>query len=141
MSVKPQHILELNVEEKRRFVESFDRVYSDIDGVIWNIEHNVPNASDGFAALEHAGKAITYVTNNSIRSVDSTVKRFAKVDMQVSPEQIWHPAQTLIYYLRSINFDGLIYIIATPKIKAMLRDAGYQLIDGVSQFHPVANFF
>ncbi|XP_034489673.1 pyridoxal phosphate phosphatase [Drosophila innubila] len=131
---KPQHILELNVEEKRRFVESFDRVYSDIDGVIWTMEYNVPNAADGYAALEHAGKAITYVTNNSARTVESTVSRFAKLDMQVSPEQIWHPAQTLIYYLRSINFDGLIYIIATPKFKALLRDAGYQLIDGPNHF-------
>ncbi|KAL7745373.1 hypothetical protein ACLKA6_015387 [Drosophila palustris] len=134
MSAKPRHILQLNVEEKRRFVDSFDRVYSDIDGVIWTLEYNVPNVAAGYAALERAGKAITYVTNNSVRTVESTVKRFAQLDMQVSPEQIWHPARTFVYYLRSINFDGLIYIIATPKFKAVLRDAGYQLIDGPHQF-------
>ncbi|KAH8300958.1 hypothetical protein KR044_007242 [Drosophila immigrans] len=127
---RPRHILQLNAEEKRRFVASFDRVFTDIDGVIFTLQHNVPHAPDGFAALRNAGKPITYVTNNSMRGVESTVRNFAQVGIEVTKEQIWHPAQTVVHYLRSINFDGLIYIIATPKFKEVLRDAGYQMIDG-----------
>jgi len=94
------------VEEKRRFVESFDRVYSDIDGVIWTMEYNIPNAANGYAALERAGKKITYVTNNSARTVESTVGRFTKLQMQVSPEQIWHRLKRLyIICVASISMD------------------------------------
>ena len=130
--LQPQHILKLSAEQRRRFVDSFDRVFSDIDGVIYNMEVNVPMADQAYAALERAGKHITYVTNNSVRTVSQTVRRLAEANLQVEPEQIWHPAQTLVYYLRSIQFDGLIYIIATPQFKAVLREAGFQLIDGVS---------
>ncbi|EDW57388.2 chronophin isoform X1 [Drosophila virilis] len=131
---QPQHILKLSAEQRRRFVDSFDRVYSDIDGVIYTLKVNVPNADQAYAALERAGKQLTFVTNNSARNVDDTVKRFAMANMQVKPEQIWHPAQTMVYYLQSIKFEGLIYIIASPEFKRVLREAGYQLIDGPNQF-------
>jgi len=96
------------------------------------MEHNVPRAADGYAALERTGKHLTFVTNNSVRTVDQCIRRFAKIGMQVQPEQIWHPAQSIINYLRGINFQGLIYIIASPPFKAVLREAGFQLLDGVS---------
>lgn len=131
---KPQHILQLSEEQRSSFVGSFDRVLSDIDGVLWTMEHNVPRAADGYAALERNGKHLTFVTNNSVRTVDQCIRRFAKIGMQVQPEQIWHPAQSIINYLRGINFQGLIYIIASPPFKAVLREAGFQLLDGPNAF-------
>ncbi|XP_017063844.1 pyridoxal phosphate phosphatase [Drosophila eugracilis] len=131
---KPQHILQLSEEQRSSFVGSFDRVLSDIDGVLWTMEHNIPRAADGYAALERKGKQITFVTNNSVRTVNNCVRRFAKIGMQVQPEQIWHPAQSIVNYLRSINFQGLIYIIATQPFKEVLREAGFQLLDGPNEF-------
>lgn len=66
--------------------------------------------------------------------MEDTVKSFQNVGMQVTPEQLWHPAKTMVHYLRSIQFDGLIYIIATANFKAHLTEAGFQLIDGVSKY-------
>ncbi|XP_016995236.2 chronophin [Drosophila takahashii] len=131
---KPQHILQLSEEQRSSFVGSFDRVLSDIDGVLWTMEHNVPRAADGYAALERSGKQLTFVTNNSVRTVDQCIRRFAKIGMQVQPEQIWHPAQSIVNYLRGIKFEGLIYIIATQPFKAVLREAGFQLLDGPNEF-------
>ncbi|KAH8397830.1 hypothetical protein KR222_003450, partial [Zaprionus bogoriensis] len=129
-TVQPQHILQLSAEQRRRFLASFDNVYSDIDGVVWNIKQRVPLAGEAFAALQRAGKPLTFITNNSVRSVEGTVLGFEKSGLQVTPQQIWHPAQSLVQYLRSTRFEGLIYCIATPLFKAQLRDAGFQLIDG-----------
>lgn len=112
-------------------MDSFDNVYSDIDGVVWDMRHKVPQAAEGFVALQAAGKPITFITNNSVRTVEETVLSFQKIGLQVTPEQIWHPAKTMVHYLQSIKFVGCIYIIATPPFKAYLRDAGFQLIDGV----------
>lgn len=114
-------------------MDSFDNVYSDIDGVVWCMKHTIPQAPDAFAALQRAGKPTTFISNNSVRAVEDTVKSFQNVGMQVTPEQVWHPAKTMVHYLRSIQFDGLIYIIATANFKAHLTDAGFQLIDGVSK--------
>ncbi|XP_022208577.2 pyridoxal phosphate phosphatase [Drosophila obscura] len=131
---KPQHILQLSEEQRGRFVASFDRVLSDIDGVVWSMEHTVPRAVDGYAALQRAGKELTFVTNNSVRSIDQCVRRFEKVGLQVAPAQVWHPAQSIVLYLRDIRFEGLIYIIASAAFKAVLREAGYQLLDGPNEF-------
>lgn len=92
----------------------------------------MPRAADGYAALERIGKQLTFVTNNSVRTMDQCVRRFAKIGLQVKPEQIWHPAQSIVEYLQSIKFEGLIYIIASQPFKAVLREAGFQLLDGVS---------
>ncbi|XP_017871101.1 PREDICTED: pyridoxal phosphate phosphatase [Drosophila arizonae] len=133
-SNSPQHILTMSGEQRQRFLESFDWVFSDIDGVIYNLESDVPDAGLAYNALERAGKRLTFVTNNSVRTLEQTARRFAKSKIQVAPEQIWHPAQTLVYYLRSIQFEGLIYIMASPQFKAVLQQAGFQLLEGPNHF-------
>ncbi|KAH8287720.1 hypothetical protein KR054_011848, partial [Drosophila jambulina] len=131
---KPKHILQLTEEERRSFCDSFDRVFSDIDGVLWALESLVPHAADGYTALERIGKQLTFVTNNSVRTLEQCVRRFAKIGLQVKPEQIWHPAQSIVEYLQRIKFEGLIYIIASQPFKAVLRAAGFQLLDGPNEF-------
>ncbi|KAH8237664.1 hypothetical protein KR038_005222, partial [Drosophila bunnanda] len=131
---KPKHILQLSEEERRSFCDSFDRVFSDIDGVVWGLEHAVPHSADGYMALERIGKQLTFVTNNSVRTMDQCVRRFAKIGLQVKPEQIWHPAQSIVEYLQGIQFEGLIYIIASQPFKAVLREAGFKLLDGPNEF-------
>lgn len=114
-------------------MDSFDNVYSDIDGVVWSMKHTIPQATEAFAALQRVGKPLNFISNNSLRAVEDTLKSFHNIGMQVKPEQLWHPAKTMVHYLRSIKFDGLIYIIATANFKAHLSEAGFQLIDGVSK--------
>ncbi|XP_032308844.1 chronophin [Drosophila ananassae] len=129
----PQHILHLSEEQQKKFLGSFDRVVSDIDGVIWNMYNTIPGAPEAFVALEKTGKELTFVTNNSVRTVEQAVRHFEKIGMSVRPEQITHPSQNTVDYLRQINFQGLIYIIASPPFKAVLREAGFQLIDGPNE--------
>eukprot|EP00099_Drosophila_melanogaster_P006830 NP_001259467.1 uncharacterized protein Dmel_CG15739, isoform B [Drosophila melanogaster] len=131
---KPQHILQLSQEQRSSVVDSFDRVVSDIDGVLWTFEQSIPRAADGYAALEQMGKHLTFLTNNSVRTSEQCVKLFAKIGMQVHPEQIWHPAKSIVSYLQSIKFEGLIYIIASQSFKTVLREAGFQLLDGPNEF-------
>ncbi|KAH8262250.1 hypothetical protein KR026_009333, partial [Drosophila bipectinata] len=129
----PQHILQLSEEQKNKFIDSFDRVVSDIDGVIWDMYNTVPGAPEAFLALKGIGKEAIFVTNNSVRTVEQAVRHFEKIGVPVRPEQITHPAQSTVNYLRGINFQGLIYIIASPPYKAVLREAGFQLIDGPNE--------
>ncbi|XP_017156457.1 pyridoxal phosphate phosphatase [Drosophila miranda] len=131
---KPQHILQLSEEQRDRFVGSFDRVLSDIDGVLWSMEYTVPRAVDGYTALQRAGKEVSFVTNNSVRTMEQCIGHFEKLGLQVAPEQVWHPAQSIVLYLRDIQFEGLIYIIASAPFKAVLREAGFQLLDGPNEF-------
>lgn len=42
-----------------------------------------------------------------------------------------YPAKSVVQYLDSINFKGLIYVMATDNFKNSLRVAGYEFIFGV----------
>ncbi|XP_017086098.1 pyridoxal phosphate phosphatase-like [Drosophila eugracilis] len=131
--VGPQHLLQLSEDQRRNFADSFDSVFSDIDGVLWTMKDSIPNSAEGYAALEKNGKQLTYVTNNSVLTEEQRIKRFAEIGMQVLPEQIWHPAKSIVAYLRGIDFQGLIYVIASPSFKTVLCEAGFQLLDGPNE--------
>lgn len=47
-------------------------------------------------------------------------------------ENYMHPALAVIQHLKSIQFDGLIYVIGSADFRQRLADAGFRIIDGVS---------
>lgn len=97
------------------------------------MKHRVPGAAEGIQALQRAGKPVTFLSNNSVRKMEDTVQQFKTIGLQVTPEQIWHPAKTTVHYLNSVQFKGPIYVIASPEFKAHLSEAGYSMISGVSE--------
>lgn len=46
-----------------------------------------------------------------------------------------HPAKSTVEYLKNINFQGLIYIIASDAFKSVLKKEGFQLKDGVCKLN------
>lgn len=125
----------MSTEEKKEFINSFDIVFSDIDGVIWSAMPPGPIAgvSEGIKFLESQGKKVVYVTNNSIRPIKEQVDRFHEYGISVKEEDVVHPAQTIVEFLKQIEFKGLIYCLASGSFKDHLRNAGYELLDGVSR--------
>jgi ribonucleotide monophosphatase NagD (HAD superfamily) len=130
---KFKHILALSAEEKENFLNSFDHILSDCDGVLWHLMKPLPNIGPAINLLKNAGKSYKYLTNNSVRSMESYMHMFNNVlETETQPEDVLHPAQNVINHLRHIGFEGLIYCIATSLFKCHLRTAGFQVIDGVS---------
>ncbi|XP_004535351.1 pyridoxal phosphate phosphatase [Ceratitis capitata] len=126
----PKHILKLSRNEKLEFLNSFDRVFSDVDGVVWNLHHPIPQAEEGFKILINAGKEVSFISNNSIRPMSDFARKFKVLGMDFDEESFIHPAKSIVQYLKSINFKGLIYVIASDAVKNLLREAGYEFIDG-----------
>ncbi|XP_033171477.1 4-nitrophenylphosphatase [Drosophila mauritiana] len=120
-----------NMTEKERdeFFDSFDLVLCDCDGVVWYpLRDFIPGSAEALAHLTHLGKDVTFVTNNSISSVKEHIEKFEKQGhLTIHEHQIVHPAQTICDHLRSINFEGLIYCLATAPFKEVLVNAGFRL--------------
>ncbi|XP_013115799.2 uncharacterized protein LOC106093295 [Stomoxys calcitrans] len=77
---KPKHILHMNLKEKQTFLDSFDIVLSDCDGVLWNISAPIPNAGAAINLLKIAGKAFKYVSNNDgRRSTEAYIKKVESI--------------------------------------------------------------
>lgn len=103
----PRNILSLSSEEKRIFLDSFDYIFSDIDGesnslnisnqkmlptityfilflgVVWNLTHTVEGAPEGFNELRKVGKQLTFITNNSVRPEEMCIEKLRKNNIDI----------------------------------------------------------
>lgn len=129
-SNRVRHILELSIQERKEFVDSFDCVICDCDGVLWTVFEPIRGIADALAALRSHGKTLRYITNNSVRTFDHYAAQFQTLGTSVIPSDIIHPAVAVARHLKSIDFQGLIYCMATAPFKTVLTNAGFKLIDG-----------
>lgn len=83
-------------------------------------------------ALKDAGKRVVFVSNNGAKSLDSYQKQIAGLGHSASEDDIVYPAISVVRYLQSIDFKGLIFAICSKTFMDILRKAGYEVISGVS---------
>ncbi|KAL5275985.1 hypothetical protein ACFFRR_001670 [Megaselia abdita] len=132
-SKTPRKLLDMTKDEKLKFLNSFDLVLSDLDGVLWNQSEDIRGAGDGFNALKLGGKKVAFVTNNSVRSPKDYVSRFHAAGVDFNPEEMVHPLKSIIDYLNITKFEGRIYCIANELFKNSLKEAGYDVIEDPSK--------
>ncbi|XP_055680889.1 uncharacterized protein LOC129788672 [Lutzomyia longipalpis] len=125
-----KHILDLDMEERMNFLNSFDTVMTDCDGVIWCALREVPGVGATINALESYGKRVVYVSNNSTRHTEDYEAKIEKLGVEFRYENLVHPMVSIVEYLNKINFQGLIYAIGTDCAKNLLREAGFKILDG-----------
>ena len=70
----------LNKDNIRTFVQSFDAVVTDCDGVIWTGDDRIGQANLSLNKLREMGKKVFYVTNNSTKSRDECVKKCHRLE-------------------------------------------------------------
>uniref|UniRef100_A0A1L8DZF4 Putative pyridoxal phosphate phosphatase n=1 Tax=Nyssomyia neivai TaxID=330878 RepID=A0A1L8DZF4_9DIPT len=127
---KVKNLLDLSDEEKRKFLNSFDIMMTDCDGVLWNLFEPIPGTGEALNDIEGFGKKLIYVSNNSVRPDSSYEKKIKDIGATYKPENLVHPIHTIIYYLKKINCQSLIYFIGTSFTTDLLRQAGFNVICG-----------
>ncbi|GAB0094299.1 4-nitrophenylphosphatase [Sergentomyia squamirostris] len=127
---KVRHILDLSSEERKQFANSFDVFMTDCDGVLWNVLSPIPGTGDALNDLEANGKKVILVSNNSMRPDSNYEERVTKIGATFRRENLVHPIHSIIRYLKKTKFTGLIYMIGMSLTKNLVREAGYEVIDG-----------
>ncbi|KXJ84480.1 hypothetical protein RP20_CCG004826 [Aedes albopictus] len=131
-----KRLLDLSLEDKKRFLDSFDYVLTDCDGVVWNLYGPIEGVGSAISALKSQNKRLVYVSNNSVRTLPNYRDQVRKLGHEVDDEDVVHPVVSVIKYLKSIDFKGLIYAICAQPFLDALRDAGYEVIHGPSEPQP-----
>jgi len=62
--------------EVRSFLNSFDTVMTDCDGVLWRGNNPIGEAAKVVNAFRDLGKKVIYVTNNATKSRHEFLKKF-----------------------------------------------------------------
>ncbi|XP_055532633.1 uncharacterized protein LOC129722855 [Wyeomyia smithii] len=131
-----KHLLDLSLKEKQRFLDSFDFVLTDCDGVVWNIYGPIEGTGQAISHLKNYGKHVVYVSNNSVRPLANYKQQIQSLGQEVAEEDIVNPALSVVKYLKSINFSGLIYAIGTEEFVKVIRDGGYDVLTGPNEPQP-----
>lgn len=101
-------------------------------GVIWLLYKPLPGVSECISTLKKNGKKIHYVSNNSSNPLDIIKNRLSSCGIETGNDDIITPITAIIAYLKQIQFDKPIYVIALNTIKDALREEGFTVIEGVS---------
>ncbi|XP_058831999.1 glycerol-3-phosphate phosphatase-like [Topomyia yanbarensis] len=125
-----RHLLDLSLEEKRAFLDSFDMLMSDCDGVVWNFTGPIPGVDRALQLLKENGKKLAFISNNGMRTMAEYTQKFHKLGIEPQQHDIVHPALTTVKYLKSVNMRDAVYCIATEVFKDYLRSAGFTVLDG-----------
>ncbi|XP_033198361.2 uncharacterized protein LOC117161155 [Bombus vancouverensis nearcticus] len=117
-----------SVEETREFLDSFDIVLSDCDGVLWYLDKPIPGSAHTLHKLRDLGKQLYLLSNNSTITIDEFCKRLDLHGLDIKAKEVINTAKTISWYLKKVQFTGEAFVIATTQFRQILIDDGFKLV-------------
>lgn len=130
-TVKPKalHILQMNAQEKREFLDSFDLVLSDCDGVVWMLVDPLPNTGSAIMHFKNAGKQFKFISNNSVRTDEEYLSKLKNIGVaDVRETDLVHPVKTILRYIEKNKLRQPLYSLCSREVNKVLVEKGIQLI-------------
>ncbi|XP_044764325.1 glycerol-3-phosphate phosphatase-like [Coccinella septempunctata] len=112
----------LSKDEVKRFLDSFDTVVTDCDGVLWIMGNAIPGSAEVLQKLRDLGKRIFYVTNNSTKTRNEFLDYGRSMNFIINKDEIISSAYLTACYLKSINFQGKVYVVGSEGISQELDE-------------------
>ncbi|XP_056640648.1 uncharacterized protein LOC130447706 [Diorhabda sublineata] len=128
-----KNLAEVSKEEQLEFINSFDHVLTDIDGVLWTLWVPFPGAAECFDNFRKLGKKINFITNYAAAPLQETYRRLNKNKFTVDINEIINPFMGMVDYLRKIKFEKKIFAIASKAYKQELRKEGFDVAEDPPQ--------
>lgn len=129
MGTESKHLLDLSVEDFNKFLDSFDHVLSDCDGVIWT-QNPLPRVGEFFKQMKKRGKTVNFVSNNSIRSRANYEAQFKAAGIDNGFESLIIPSIAVAEYLKSATFNKTVYCVTCTETKRVLEAHGFKCKEG-----------
>ncbi|XP_045485286.1 glycerol-3-phosphate phosphatase isoform X1 [Pieris rapae] len=119
---------ESSKEQIQEFLNSFDTVLSDCDGVLWINNNAIPGSADVINYFRKLGKRVFYVTNNSTKVRADFALKAQELGFIAEPEEILSTAYLVAHYLKGIGFKKKVYLIGSSGIGDELKAVGIRHI-------------
>lgn len=112
----PKNLNEASSDEIKRFLDSFDTVLSDCDGVLWFENDVIKNSDLTMNRFRELGKRVFYVTNNSTKTREELVKKCEKLGFKANQGDVISTAYLAAEYLKNLGFNKRVYIIGNEGV-------------------------
>jgi len=125
-----QEVAKMTDQQVRDWVNSFDTVMTDCDGVLWVGAEPIPGSPDVIQRLRQLGKRVFYVTNNSTKHRREYKTKVDKLGFGGDLEEIIGTAYLAAAYLEEVGFDKskLVYVVGSTGITQELDDVGIKYL-------------
>lgn len=125
--MKLVNLSELSGDKQKAFLNSFDTVLTDCDGVLWLENNLISGANQVMNSLKTIGKRIFYVTNNSTKTREQLLVKLKKLDFNAEPHEIVGTAYLAAQYLKKhMEPQKKVYIVGSSGIADELQLAGIE---------------
>jgi len=118
-----------NIDNKsavKDFLNSFDTILSDCDGVLWVNNGAVPGAPAALNKLRAMGKKICFATNNSTKTREEFEKKLKGLGYDCNFDELFPTSFSTAVYLKSIGFKKKVFIIGCSGIADELTKVGIE---------------
>ncbi|XP_055626765.1 glycerol-3-phosphate phosphatase-like [Toxorhynchites rutilus septentrionalis] len=118
------NLASLSPSEIKDWINTFDTVLTDCDGVIWVDNTPLPFATDVINKFIENNKKLFFVTNNSTKTRNEFVAKSNKLGFNVGLDNIISTAYLAAQYLKAKHFDKKCYVVGTTGITRELDAVG-----------------
>ncbi|KAI5709428.1 glycerol-3-phosphate phosphatase [Diaphorina citri] len=121
------NLSELSGDKQKDFLNSFDTVLTDCDGVLWLENELISGADQVMNSLKSLGKKIFYVTNNSTKTREQLIVKLKHLGFNAEPNEIIGTAYLAAQYLKKhLDPKKKAYIVGSSGIADELNLAGIE---------------
>lgn len=99
----------------------------DLDGTFYLGDRLLPGAQRFLDICKEKGVKFTFLTNNSSRGKADYIKKLAKMDVEITENEMFSSADATLMYLDENNFSRDILLVGTPSLEAQFLAAGYNI--------------
>lgn len=118
------NLLDLSPDEVKAWLDSFDSVITDCDGVLWVYGKAIAGAADAMNNLKSMGKRIYFCTNNSTKTRSELLEKGVQLGFHITEDGIISTAHATAAYLKHRNFNKKVYVIGSEGITKELDAVG-----------------
>ncbi|KFB37578.1 AGAP011350-PA-like protein [Anopheles sinensis] len=123
-----KNLATLSEVEIKQWIDSFDTVLTDCDGVIWVDNNPLPGAPEVVNKFIENGKKLFFVTNNSTKTRPEFVEKAVRLGFNVTIDNIISTAYLAAQYLKNVGFSKTVYTIGSTGITKELDAVGIRHI-------------
>lgn len=107
------------------FIDAFDAVLSDLDGVVYAGPHAIPGAPEALRGLASRGIRLGYVTNNASRSTADVAAHLRELGAPAEPDDVVSSAQAGAELLsRKVPSGSRVLVTGSPALRREVEARG-----------------
>jgi glycerol-1-phosphatase len=126
------------VSPGERFLDRYDLVILDLDGVVYLVDRPIPAAITAVTRLHAAGPPIAFATNNASRSADQVAQLLTEMGVPARPDEVLTSAAATAALLAERFPPGApVLVVGAEALRAEVRAAGLRPVSEAAD-DPVA---